>query len=355
MTMNAVEAMSAKETPDLVQKAAERMNRAEGGSLIEKAAKRFAQGQGQSATAKVAAPQPAAPQPAAPKPVAAEPAPAPVAEPTPQPVAEPTPRMPAPPARQTEQADRDGDNYVELELVKMQLNGMVTPSGERSRILEEYRIIKRPLLLKALATGSDRLRNGNLIMVTSSQPREGKTFTAVNLAMSIASERDLNVLLVDADMHRAEAGHSAMSVLGVPMPRPGLLDVLADHKRDLSDVLLRTNVPNLTLLPAGQPRPNPTELFASQRMDYVVTEMARRYADRIIIIDTPPVLAASEASVLAMHVGQIVFVVEAEQTAQKNVESSLSLLSACPNISLVLNKATSDSAGDQFGSYAYGY
>ncbi|MEQ9642004.1 MAG: XrtA-associated tyrosine autokinase [Alphaproteobacteria bacterium] len=353
--------MSTKDTPDLIQKAAERMNRAEGGSLIEKAAKRFAQNG--AATANPPAPRPAPVQPkpapeaaapASPKPAEAKAAPAP-RQPAPQAAAEPAPRPAAPVARSPEPEDRDAENYVDLELVKMQLAGMVTPAGERSRILEEYRIIKRPLLLKALATGSDRLRNGNLIMVTSSQPREGKTFTAVNLAMSIASERDLNVLLVDADMHRAEAGHSAMSVLGVPMPRPGLLDVLADQKRDLADVLLRTNVPNLTLLPAGQPRPNPTELFASQRMDHVVTEMARRYADRIIVIDTPPVLAASEASVLAMHVGQIVFVVEAEETAQKNVETSLSMLSACPNISLVLNKATSDSAGDQFGSYAYGY
>jgi receptor protein-tyrosine kinase len=350
---NATKAMSANDTPDLIQKAAARMTRGDGGSLIEKAAKRFAEVNAE-ATARSGAPSPARPQPAttpaAPQATAATPAVPPPAA-TPAPVAE----APRPVAPAGDRVDRDDATYVELELVRMQLKGMVTPNSDRSRILEEYRIIKRPLLLKALATGSERLRNGNLIMVTSAQPREGKTFTAVNLAMSIASERDLNVMLVDADMHRAEAGASAMSVLGVPMPRPGLLDVLADPSKTIGDVMLRTNIPNLTLLPAGQPRSNPTELFASQRMDQVVTEMARRYADRIIVIDTPPVLAASEASVLAMHVGQVAFVVEAEQTAQKSIESSLSLLSACPNIAIVLNKTTSDGVGDQFGSYAYGY
>ena len=345
---NATKAMSANDTPDLIQKAAARMNRGEGGSLVEKAAKRFAEANAQSATR--TKPAVARPQPAAPETAAAAPATDRVEAPAAIPVASSTPA-----SQPVADTPRDDAHYVELELVRMQLKGMVTPNSDRSRILEEFRIIKRPLLQRALATGSERLRNGNLIMVTSSQPREGKTFNAVNLAMSIASERDLNVMLVDADMHRAEAGASAMSVLGVSMPRPGLLDVLADPSKNIGDVMLRTNIPNLTLLPAGQPRSNPTELFASQRMDQVVTEMARRYADRIIVIDTPPVLAASEASVLAMHVGQIVFVVEAEQTAQKSIESSLSLLSACPNIAIVLNKATSDGVGDQFGSYAYGY
>jgi receptor protein-tyrosine kinase len=325
MTTNATKAM-ANETPDLIQRAAERMRRSGGGGLVEKAAQRLA-GSGQ-------------PAPSGPDESAAAAAPAPAARPAPaRPAASPPSREPA----------------VQLDLVGMQMQGMVTPSSERSRILEEYRIIKRPLLLKALATGANRIRNANMIMVTSSEPREGKTFTAVNLAMSIATERDLNVLLVDADMHRTESGNSAMAVLGVDRDRRGLLDVLADPGLDLGSVLLRTNVPNLSLLPAGPARSNPTELFASQRMDQVVTEMVRRYADRIIVIDTPPVLATSEASVLAIHVGQIVFVVEAEATNQKSVESSLSLLSACPNISLVLNKSRSDRLGEQFGSYAYGY
>ena len=247
---------------------------------------------------------------------------------------------------------RQKKDVVQIDLVQLQMDGFVTPGGERKRIVEEYRIVKRPLLLKAFAEDQDAIRNGNLIMVTSARPGDGKTFTSINLAMSMASERDLNVLLVDADMHNQVRDRSAMNRLGVRAD-VGLLDVLQDSKLDLSDVLLRTSVANLSLLPAGHLTASPTELFASHRMGDVVEELAKRYPDRVIIIDTPPVLATSESSVLAMHVGQVVFVVEAEKTSQKAVESSLSLLTGCQNINLVLNRARLESGEDRFGSYAY--
>jgi len=238
---------------------------------------------------------------------------------------------------------------VNLDLVRLQLAGFVTPNSDRTRLVEEYRIIKRPLLLRA--SGPEAVPRGNLIMVTSAQPEDGKTFTAINLAMSMASERDLNVLLVDADMHRQGSGQSAMGILGLH-GQQGLLDVLANPRMDLSSVLQRTSVANLTLLPAGSFATHPTELMASARMEEVVSEMARRYRDRVIIIDTPPVLSTSESSVLAMHVGQIVFVVEAERTSRRAVESSLALLSRCQHINLVLNKAKAD-AGERFGEGYY--
>ena len=237
--------------------------------------------------------------------------------------------------------------------MRLQLAGCIVPSGERTRIVEEFRIVKRPLLLKAFATGDQRTRNGNLIMVTSARPGEGKSHTAVNLAMSMVSERDLNVLLVDADMHNTSE-YSSMGMMGVNAEK-GLLNVVADPSTDLADVLLRTDIPNLTLLPAGTNVMNPTELLASNRMGQLVEELAERYPDRVIIIDTPPVLATSEPSVLAMHVGQLLFVVEAEKTSQKAIESSLALLGGCQNINLVLNKAKMEGGGDRFGAYSYYY
>lgn len=355
--------------PGLIQRAADHVRSGGGASLVEKAAKRIAaSGMPQPVVADAAAP-PAAP--AAPvAPVSAEPAAAPtppVAEEAPQPapeapqpaVAQPrpaaaeAPRQAAP--RRTE-ADVGGGrraDIVHIDQVRLQLAGCIVPSGERTRIVEEFRIVKRPLLLKAFATGDQRTRNGNLIMVTSARPGEGKSHTAANLAMSMVSERDLNVLLVDADMHNTSE-YSSMGMMGVTAEK-GLLNVVADPSTDLADVLLRTDIPNLTLLPAGTNVMNPTELLASNRMGQLVEELAERYPDRVIIIDTPPVLATSEPSVLAMHVGQLLFVVEAEKTSQKAIESALALLGGCPNINLVLNKAKMEVGGDRFGAYSYYY
>ncbi|MBV9521208.1 MAG: AAA family ATPase [Alphaproteobacteria bacterium] len=232
----------------------------------------------------------------------------------------------------------------------MQIAGFVTPSGGRTRISEEFRVIKRPLLLKALATGEERIEGGNLIMVTSAKPGEGKTFTAINLAMSIASERDLHVLLVDADVQRP----SVFRVLGLP-PQKGLLDLLSDASLSPPDVLARTNIRNLSLMAAGTPSLATTELLASQKMITLMHDIASRYHDRVIIFDAPPVLASSEPSVLALHVGQIVLVVEAGKTGRRAVDQTLSHISACPQISVVFNKAEKISGTDEFGGYGYGY
>jgi receptor protein-tyrosine kinase len=331
----------AKSMGSIIEKAAQRLRTPESEvSTVERAAKRVEQ----AAVAPAFVPEPI---PATARERAPVLPPAPVAPPPVQPAAAAPAVAPAPAGAPP--GDRGRTKTVELDLVRLQLAGFVTPNSDRTRLVEEYRIIKRPLLLRA--AGPEAVNRGNLIMVTSSQPEDGKTFTAINLAMSMASERDLNVLLVDADMHRQQSGQSAMGVLGV-QDQLGLLDVLANPKMDLSEVLLRTNVPNLTLLPAGSFATHPTELMASQRMEEVITGMARRYRDRVIVIDTPPVLSTSESSVLAMHVGQIVFVVEAERTSRRAIESSLALLSRCPHINLVLNKAKAD-AGERFGEGYY--
>jgi protein-tyrosine kinase len=237
---------------------------------------------------------------------------------------------------------------VSLDFTKLQLAGFVTPSGTRTRIAEEYRVIKRPLLLKALATGDEAILHGNMIMVTSANPGEGKTFNAVNLALSIASERDLHVLLVDADVQRP----NVFKTLGLPEEK-GLLDVLSNESVDLADVIVRTNVKNLALISAGSPALATTELLASHKMAKLMSDMAARYRDRIIIFDAPPVLASSEPSVLALHVGQIVVVVEAGRTSQRALEETLNHISVCSNINLVLNKTEVQNRSDRFGAYSY--
>jgi protein-tyrosine kinase len=237
---------------------------------------------------------------------------------------------------------------VEIDLGRLRVGGFVTPGGVRSRISEEYRIIKRPLLNHALVPAETRAPRANMIFVTSATPGEGKTFTATNLAMSIASERGVHVLLIDADVIRP----TLFRTLGVPLEK-GLTDVLADDRLTLPDVLLRTNIPNLTLMSAGTASVATTELFASPKMTEVMRDLATRYQDRVVILDGSPVLATSEASVLARHVGQIAFVVEAGQTGRRALEEALNLVSACPNISLILNKMDQTKNPDGFGSYAY--
>jgi len=240
------------------------------------------------------------------------------------------PREPIPEMRQP---SGQPSRRVEINLEQLHRLGMVTPEGGRTPVAEEFRMIKRPLIKHALAKGGGASRHNNLIMITSALPGEGKTFCAINLAMSIAMELDHTVLLVDADVARP----SLLSTLGLP-PHRGLMDLLIDDKLDMADVMLRTNVDTLSLLPAGTRTPRATELLASSTMSSLVTEIANRYPDRIVIFDSPPLLLTSESRVLATHMGQIVMVVEAQTTTQHAVKDALHQLEGCPNVNLIYNK-----------------
>jgi exopolysaccharide/PEP-CTERM locus tyrosine autokinase len=237
---------------------------------------------------------------------------------------------------------------VEIDLGKLSEAGFVMPDAPRSMIAEEFRVLKRPLLANVAGRPGAPIRHPNLIMVTSAMPKEGKSFTALNLAMSIAMELERTVLLVDADV----AQPSLPTLLGLP-PRKGLLDVLEDKSLPLSEVLLRTNVDKLNLLMAGTPQARATELLASQAMASLLEEMAERYPDRIVIFDSPPLLVTTEARVLATQMGQIVFVVRAEHTLQSAVKEALGTIAACPVKYMVLNQ--SRSLGQTAYGYGYGY
>lgn len=241
-------------------------------------------------------------------------------------------------------------SFIELDLARLQSLGLVVPSEPRSRIAEEFRVIKRPVLANAHGKGAAPVDNGNLIMVTSSVPGEGKSFNSINLAMSIAMELDNRVLLVDADVARP----SILNLLGIP-PAKGLMDVLLDQNVGLSDVLLRTNIDKLSILPAGMPHKNATELLASAAMKSMLVELAHRYSDRIIVFDSPPLMVTTEAPVLAHSMGQIILVVEAGRTAKSMVEQALTKIRNCPVKMLVLNKARYARNDGYYGYYGYGY
>lgn len=255
--------------------------------------------------------------------------------------------MPEPAAAPVLRPRSQGKN-IELDAVRMQSMGFIT-AGIRTPLMEEVRAIKRPLITSAFSARSQGDKPGNLIMITSSLPGEGKTFCAINLAMSIAMELDHTVLLVDADVARP----SVLRTLGQPAQR-GLMDLLLDERADMSELLLHTNIDGLTLLPAGTANPRATELLASQSMVGMLQEMASRYPDRIIIFDSPPLLLTTEAHVLAAHMGQIVVVVEAEMTSQHAVQESLRQLEGLHNVNLVYNK-TREFPGMAAYDYQYNY
>jgi protein-tyrosine kinase len=233
-----------------------------------------------------------------------------------------------------------------INLARLKQAGMITPDGERSTIAEEFRQIKRPLLMNAFNQGVAQVKNGNLIMVTSSLPGEGKSFSSVNLAMSIAMEMDHTVLLVDADV----AKPSVPGLLGIKADR-GLMDLLLDDSLQLSDVLIKTNVEKLTLLPAGRGHRYSTELLASVAMRRLTEEIGQRYSDRIIIFDSPPLLATSEARVLAGYMGQIVVVVEAQKTTHEALREALKHLEHCEVVGMLLNKGNYLPGNSYYGSY----
>ena len=239
---------------------------------------------------------------------------------------------------------------VEIDLEALSAAGIVSPNSPRSQVADQFRVIKRPLISNALGKGASAIENGNLIMVTSALAGEGKSFTAINLAMSIATELDTTVLLVDADVARP----SVLRVLGLP-PSPGLLDLVLDETREMSSVLLRTNIERLSILPSGTPHERATELLASDAMIKVLGDMASRYPDRVIIFDSPPLLLTTESRVLASHMGQIVMVVKAESTLQSEVRHALSNIESCPVKLLVLNQAKTASQGTYGYGYGYGY
>lgn len=245
----------------------------------------------------------------------------------------------------------------EMDFERLKKFGFITPTGRRSRVSEEFRLIKRRLMqrmsLRARTNGKGNRQRGrdHVILVTSARPSEGKSFIAVNLALSIILDEGFNVMLVDADVARP----SISNIFGLRNDLPGLTDLLLGQQNRLSDVLLREANHPLSLLAAGGAVDSATDLFGGDDMRGLVTDIASRYTDRIIIFDAPPLLASTEPVALAEHAGQTVLVVDAERTSRAAIDSALDLLETDQNVNLVLNKTTVRNRTEQFGSYYEAY
>ncbi len=258
-------------------------------------------------------------------------------------------------AHRSKPTDLDHDSRAEksprlpqfdLDVQKLASEGFVTPDNPRSRIAEEFRNLKRTLIANASGKTLAPVKDGKLVMVTSALPGEGKTFSTLNLAMSIAMEMDHSVLLVDADVARP----SLPRVLGLPANR-GLQDLLLDPSLDLDEVLVHTSVKKLTVLTSGTSHANATELIASDAMTDLLAEISHRFPDKIVLFDSPPLLPTTESRVLATNMGQIVFVVRAGVTLQRDVLHALTMIESCPVKMMLLNQA----APGKHGEYGYGY
>jgi len=236
--------------------------------------------------------------------------------------------------------------------------GILTPTAPRSAIAEEFRTIKRPLLINIAGDSvTSPIPYGNLIMVTSALEGDGKTFCAICLALSIAMEQDKHVLFVDGDTAKAEAGR----MLGVPSNSPGLIDLLENQGTNTGDFIQHTNMEKLRILPAGGDHTHANELLASARMQQLIQELAEEDPDRVIVFDSPPLLLTTEAAILASFMGQIVFVVSADQTPQHAVTQAIEHIGEDKMVGMVLNRARRGrnpyfySYGDSENPYGYGF
>jgi receptor protein-tyrosine kinase len=235
---------------------------------------------------------------------------------------------------------------IDLDYETLSSSGYIVPHSGNKQLSEEYRIIKRPLIRNALGKGAAPITHANLVSIASSLPSEGKTFTAMNLALSIATELDTTVLLIDGDVLK----YSLSRLLKID-EEPGLIDLLSDKQCNVSDVIIHTQIPQLKLIAAGHRSEKSTELLASKEMERLLDELSNRYSDRIIIFDSSPILATSEAAVLNQHMGQILLVVEAGETPVDAIKDSLSRLDQEKAIGLVLNKSREDKGTNYYGTY----
>ncbi len=258
---------------------------------------------------------------------------APVPEPQLEPVAKPRPLLPG------------GTAQIDRQLLAEA--GMIVPGAAIGVLAEEFRLVKRQLLLTARELKGDAAK-ARTILICSARPDEGKTFCAINLGISLAAERDTEVLLIDGDF----AKRDLMPRLGLTNGS-GFLDALGDPALDPESLVVRTDVPQLSLLGAGTRANDDTELLASERTQAVIARLLAADPKRIILFDSPPALAASPAAVFALHAGQVMMVVRADSTGDSEIREAVALLDGCEHIQLVLNQVRHQAGDYRFGDYYF--
>lgn len=219
--------------------------------------------------------------------------------------------------------------------------GYLLPDGPVTAMSEEFRLLKRDLL--AVMAGQSR---GNRVLICSAHSGEGKSFCAINLALSLAAEKDRDILLIDADFGKPGIPEALGLTAG-----PGLMDALADPMIAIEDCVLRTDIPSLAVLPAGRQSNNDTEYLASARTEMLLNRLAEGRPDRIILFDSPPLLAASAAAVLANHAALALLVVRADRTTESALREAAAMLKGGPQVSLLINGVRFAAGTRRFGSY----
>jgi protein-tyrosine kinase len=262
-----------------------------------------------------------------------------------------TPGRALPPAVARRQGS-SGDTTTSARIIPIDLDGLrsvglLPPAHQERELAQQYRQIKRPLINNALGRGVERLPGGNLVMIASAIPGEGKTFTSINLALSMRLEEDVTVLLVDGDVVNPRLSQ----ILGADDVR-GLLDVVKDPSLSLSSAIMQTDIPGFSFLPAGHQDPNATELLASARMQEVVTQLSQQDPSRLVLFDSAPLLLTTESHALTEVAGQILMVVRADQTPQHVVLEAIETLSESKSVSLVLNQSMKQPHAGYYYRYA---
>jgi len=241
------------------------------------------------------------------------------------------------------------EQAVAIDQNALRAAGMLPPVHQEHEIAQQYRRIKRPLINNALGRGVAQLASGNIIMITSAVPGEGKTFMSLNLALSMRLEEDITVLLVDGDV----VNPRFTQILGLES-RPGLLDLVKDPALSAEMAILPTDLPGLSVLPAGRQEANATELVASARMHQVVSKLGSDNPARLVLFDSAPLLVTTESQALAHFAGQVVVVVHADQTPQHVVFDALETLAEDKPVFLVLNQITRHSHSGYYYEYGSG-
>jgi protein-tyrosine kinase len=236
---------------------------------------------------------------------------------------------------------------IHVNMEELRAAGALPAEAAVPALTDQFRRIKWPIL-EAVVAGNTGDAHANLIMVTSSVAGEGKTFTSINLACSIAREKDFSVLLVDADVAKRHT-----TELFKLSERQGLTDAIADPGLDAESLVLGTSIPGLSVLPAGRRSSSAPELFASHRMTEIISRLGARDAQRVVLLDSSPLLLTNESQVLGKIVDQILFVVRAEFTAQPLVLEAIGLLDNKKHVRCILNQARASRMTEYY--YGYGY
>src|SRR3984957_738818 len=239
--------------------------------------------------------------------------------------------------------------FVRIDRMRLRGAGFVPDENQERRFADQYRRIKRPILMQVQVLTAARAPGARFVMMASALPSDGKTFTSINLALSMARERDVSVLIMDGDVAKPHISR----IFGIDR-EPGLLDALANEALDIESLVLPTDVQGLSMLSAGKHNDAATELLARARMNQLITRFTARDPRRFLLLDSPPLLLSSESRALVHNAGQVVLVVRAGHTPRRAVEEAIGFIGEDKPLELVLNQSQMALSEGYYGYGSYG-